>query len=171
MKRKKKMELIKATSLETSPNVKETLTWKIAQLAEDDKNVSNGLADYIYLGVSNLENQLAQLKELEADIKERKTALNEQIKAIKNDGATFLLENGIERLDGVLASSVTVTKGKAESSKTKFKLLVSKKESEEYLVDAGLAVYESVEVPATDDTLRINKRKIALSEVVEDEGD
>ncbi len=162
------MELIKPTSLETSPNVKETLNWKIEQLTEDDKNISNGLADYLYMGVNNLEQQLEQLKQLEADIKGRKTALNEQITAIKHDGANFLLEQGIERLDGVLASSVTVTKGKQESTKTKFKLLTDKKASEAYLVDAGLAVYESVEVPATKDTLRINKRKIALSEVVDD---
>lgn len=163
------MELIKPTSLETSLNVKETLNWKIAQLTEEDRNISNGLADYIYLGVNNLEQQLEQLKQLESDIKERKTALSEQIKAIKQDGATFLIENGIDRLDGVLASSVTVTKGKEESITTKFKLLVKKKESEQFLVDAGLAVYESVEVPATKDTLRINKRKIALSEVIEDD--
>ena len=163
------MELIKPTSLETTPNVKETLNWKINSLVEQDKNVSNGLADYLYLGINNLENQLEQLKQLKADIKERETALNEQITAIKQDGATFLLENGIDRLDGVLASSVTVTEGKPESTKTKFALLVSKKESEDYLVDAGLAVYESVEVPATKDTLRINKRKIALSEIVDAE--
>lgn len=161
------MELIKPTSLETTPNVKETLNWKITSLTEQDKNISNGLADYLYLGVNNLEQQLEQLKQLESDIKERKTALSEQITAIKHDGAIFLLENGIERLDGVLASSVTVAKGKPESSKVKFKLLTDKKASEAYLVDAGLAVYESVDVPATKDTLRINKRKIALSEVEE----
>ena len=165
------MEIIKATSLETSPNVKETLTWKIAQLTEDDKNISNGLADYLYLGVNNLEQQLEQLKQIESEIKERKAALNEQISVIKHDGANFLLDNGIERLDGVLASSVTVTHGKPESTKTKFKLLVDKKASESYLVDAGLAVFESVDVPATKDVLRINKRKIALSEVVEYAGD
>lgn len=163
------MELIRPTSLETTDNVKECLTWKIARLTEEDKNISNSLADYLYLGVNNLEQQIEQLKQLEADIKERKTAINEQITAIKQDGAIFLLENGIERLDGVLASSVTVTKGKDASTKTKFKLLVDKKEMEAYLVDAGLAVFESVEVPGTKDTLRINKRKLALSEVVDED--
>lgn len=159
------LNLIKPTSLETTPNVKETLNWKINSLTEQDKNVSNGLADYLYLGVHNIEQQLEQLKQLEDEIKERKASLNDQITAIKTDGASFLLENGIERLDGVLASSVTVTSGKPESVKSKFKLLVPKKESEQYLVDAGLAVFEVVEVPATKDTLRINKRKIALAEV------
>lgn len=161
------MELIKASSLETSPNVVETLNWKINSLIEQDKNVSNGLADYFGLGLGNLEGQLDQLKQLEADIKERKKSLNEQIKTIKTDGAVFLESQGIDRLDGVLTSSVTINRGKPEGTKLVFKLLVDKKAMEAYLVDAGLAVYESVETPATKDTIKVNKRKVALAEVVE----
>ena len=161
------MEVIKATSLETSPNIKETLQWKIAKLTEDDKNISNGLADYIYLADYNLQMQIDQLKQLKEDIKERESSIKHQIDAIKSEGAKFLLENGIDKLEGVLASSVTVTKGKPAGSKKVFKLLVDKSESEMYLVDAGLAVYESVDTPAKNDTIRINKRKIALSEVID----
>ena len=162
------MELIKATSLETTPNVKETLEWKINSLIEQDKNISNGLADYFGIALNNLDGQLEQLKQLEADIKERKTALNEQITAIKQEGAYFLESQGIDRLDGVLTSSVTINKGKEPGEKLVFKLLVPKKESEQFLVDSGLAVFESVETPGTKDTIKVNKRKIALSEVIEE---
>ena len=162
------MELIKATSLETTTNVGETLNWKINSLMEQDKNISNGLCDYFGMGLNNLDQQLEQLKELEADIKARKKDITAQKTAIKQDGAYFLESQGIDKLEGVLYSSVSVRKGKPISNKTVFKLLVDKKASEAYLVDAGLAVYESVDVPATHDTLRINKRKIALSEVVDD---
>ena len=162
------MELIKPTSLETTPNVKETLEWKINSLIEQDKNVSNGLADYFGIGLSNLDAQLAQLDEVAKEINSRKKALKAQITAIKEDGAHFLESQGIDKLEGVLTSSVTINKGKPEGTKTVFKLLVDKKTSESFLVDSGLAVYETIETPATKDTLRVNKRKVALSEVVED---
>ena len=159
------MELIKATSLETSTNVKETLDWKINSLVEQDKNVSNGLCDYFGIGLNNLDMQLQQLKELEDDIKARKSAINSQKTAIKEEGAYFLESQGIDKLEGVLYSSLSVRKGKAESSKVKFKLLVGKKESESFLVDAGLAVYENVDVPATKDSITVYSRKIALAEI------
>ncbi len=159
------MELIKSTSLEKSPNITETLNWKINSLIEQDKNVSNGLCDYLGIGLHNLDQQLEQLKELEADIKARKQAINAQITAIKQDGALFLEAQGIDKLDGVLYSSVSVRKGKPASSKTVFKLLVDKKESEAFLVDSGLAVYESVDVPGTKDSLSVYSRKIALAEI------
>ena len=159
------MELMKATSLETSTDINSTLEWKINSLIEQDKNISNGLADYFGIGLGNLDSQLAQLDEVTKEINSRKKDLKAQITAIKQEGAYFLESQGIDKLEGVLTSSVTITKGKAESTKTVFKLLVDKKASEAFLVDSGLAVYESVEVPATKDSLRVNKRKIALAEV------
>ncbi len=159
------MELIKPTSLETSTDINSTLDWKINSLIEQDKNVSNGLADYFGIGLGNLDSQLAQLDEVTKEINSRKNDLKAQITAIKQEGAYFLESQGIDKLEGVLTSSVTITKGKPKSIKTQFKLLADKKAVEAYLVDAGLAVYESAEVAETKDVLRINKRKIALAEV------
>ena len=160
------MDLIKATSLETSTDINSTLAWKINSLIEQDKNISNGLADYFGIGLWNLDSQLAQLDEVTKEINARKKDLKAQITAIKQEGAYFLESQGIDKLEGVLTSSITITKGKPESTKTVFKLLVDKKASEAFLVDSGLAVYESVEVASTKDSLRVNKRKLALSEVV-----
>lgn len=158
------MELINPTSLETATDVVATLNWKINSLMEQDKNVSNGLCDYFGIGLNNLDAQLEQLKQLEADIKERKKALTGQISHIKQDGARFLQEQGIDRLDGVLYSSLSVRKGAPATSKKKYKLLVSKRESEEFLVESGLAVYERVDVPETKDSLTIYNRKMPLVE-------
>ena len=160
------MELVKATSLETSTDINSTLEWKINSLIEQDKNISNGLADYFGIGLGNLDSQLAQLDDVTKEINARKKDLKAQITAIKQEGAYFLESQGIDKLEGVLTSSITITKGKPESTKTVFKLLVDKKASEAFLVDSGLAVYESVEVASTKDSLRVNKRKLALSEVV-----
>ena len=159
------MDLMKPTSLETSTDIQSTLDWKINTLIEQDKNVSNGLADYIGICLSNLDAQLSQLDEVTKEITARKSDLKAQITSIKQEAAYFLGEQGIDKLEGVLTSSVTITKGKSETTKKVFKLLVPKKESEEFLVDSGLAVYESVAVPETKDTIRVNKRKIALAEI------
>ncbi len=159
------MNIIKATSLEGTSDIKSTLDWKINQLTEDKRSISNGLADYFGIAVDNLTGQLDQLKKLESEIKERKKAISEQISLIKTDGADFLKENGIETLEGILISSVTINKGRGVTTKQKFSLLVPKKESETFLIESGLAIMESVEVPYSKDTLRINKRKIALLEI------
>lgn len=160
-----KMNLIKPTSLETTDDIQDCLDWKINSLIEQDKNISNGLADYFGIGLSNLDAQLKQLDEVTKEINARKSDLKAQITAIKQEGAYFLEAQGIDKLEGVLTSSVTITKGKPETTKTVFKLLVDKKASEAFLVDSGLAVYESVDVAATKDAIRVNKRKIALSEI------
>jgi hypothetical protein len=159
--------LIRATSLETSPNIKDTLNWKLDRIREEDENVSKELADYFGLAFRSVEEDIEKIDRVMAEFKARKEQLKKQHLAMKEDGALWLEEMGIERLDGRYISSVTINKGKPERNKTVFTLLVDKKASEAFLADSGLGVYESVEVPATKDTLKVNKRKLALSEVVE----
>lgn len=159
------MQIVKATSLETAKDINETLEWKINSLIEQDKNVSNGLCDYFGIALSNLDSQIAQLKEVESEIKARKQDITAQMTAIKQEGACFLESQGIDKLEGVLYSSISVKKGKEVSEKTKFKLLTDKKESEAFLVDAGLAVYECVSVPATKDSITVYSRKVHTGEI------
>ena len=163
------MELLKPTSLETSKDIQETLQWKISVLQEDEKNISNGLADYVSLSLDNLSGQLSQLKDVDIEIKARRKDITTQITLIKEEVAHFLTESGIDRLDGILSSSITLQKGKPAGTKKVFELLVPKKESEAFLVDAGLAVFVEKEVPVSPDTLRVNKRKLHATEVVEDD--
>ena len=163
------MNLIKPTHLETSTDIQATLNWKVETLIEAEKNISNGLADYFSIGLSNLDMQLEQLDELTKDINTRKKDIKAQITSIKQEGAYFLEAQGVDKLEGVLVSSVTITKGKDATVKKKFVTDLSKKEIEEYLVTSGLGYYEDIEVPATKDAIRVNKRKLALSEVVDDE--
>ena len=157
----------KKTSLSTTTDVVETLKWKRERLIEDSKPVQEGLADYIGMTTESIDSQLGYLKEVKAEIAQREKALKEQKEAILEGSAVFLTDAGVDRLDGTLISSVTVTKEKPATTKEKYTLLVDKKEAEQYLVDAGLAVMETVEVPATKAKVRVNKRKIALTEVVE----
>ena len=158
---------LKRTSLSTTTDVVETLSWKLKSLQEDNKPVQEALADYIGLSITELDGQLSYIKEVKAEIASREKAIKEQKEAILEGAAKFLLDTGIDRLSGVAVSSITITKEKPASTKEKYTLLVDKKEAEQYLIDAGLAVMETVEVPETKAKVRVNKRKIALAEVVE----
>ena len=153
------MELIKKTRLSKTNDVVDTLNYKMLSLQEQDVDVQTRLADYIYRGVSEVDNDLLQLKALKDEIKEREAHLKAQKASILSGSASFLLSNGIDKLEGNLVSSVTVNKGKDETTKQVFTLLVTKKESESFMIEAGIAVMTDVEVPKTHDTIRINKRK------------
>ncbi len=153
------------TSLESTSDVVETLGWKRDTINAEGLPVESGLADYIALSLDNLDAQIKQLKAVEAEIKARKAAITEQKRAIKEETAYFLRSNGLDSLKGVICSSVTISDGKPATTKQKFVSNISKKEIEELVVKSGMGYYEEVEVPATPDVVRVNKRKIALSEV------
>jgi len=165
--------VFKHTSLETSDNVGDTLSWKIEAIKADKLPIDTSLADYIAFANDNLEAQLAQLKAVKTEIGQREKALKSQIEHIKVDGATFLLENGLERLDGVICSSVTVTEAKSEKITTtetkEFVMNITQAELEELLIGLGKAEMKTVtkekvteEQPAK---IRINKRKLHTLEI------
>jgi len=167
--------VFKHTSLETSEDVQDTLSWKIEAIKADGLPIDTSLADYIAFATDNLEAQLAQLKAVKGEIGQREKVLKSQIEHIKVDGAIFLLENGLERLDGVICSSVTVTEAKAPKTvitETKeFVMNISQAELEELLIGLGKAEMKTVITEKTTNAIpakiRINKRKIALSEIEE----
>ena len=147
------------TSLEATDNVKETAKWKIAKLEEAGLPVDTGLADYFALAIDNLTAQELQLKAVESEIKEAKARLKAQKEKILIEGAEFLGEMGIDKLEGNIISSLTVAKTKPATKKEKVVYLVPKKEYDAYLHDAGLAAIEWVDVPEVPEKLRVNKRK------------
>ena len=61
------MELIKKTSLSKTNDVVDTLNYKMLSLQEQNMDVQTRLADYIYRGVSEVDNDLLQLKALKDD--------------------------------------------------------------------------------------------------------
>ena len=167
--------IFKHSSLETSHDVQDTLAWKIQSLEVDGLPIDTSLADYIAFSVDNLDAQLLQLKAVKAELAQREKAIKSQIESIKTDGATFLLENGLEKLDGVICSSVSVTSAKEEKitevEEKEFVMNISQAELEELLIGLGKAEMKSVTkekvTKAQPAKIRINKRKIALSEVID----
>lgn len=169
------MNLIKKTSLESSEDVADTLKWKVATLAEDGLSVENGLADYVALAIGNLENRLDYIKSSQAIIANEKKAIEKQIKTIKNEGANFFIENGIDKAEGVFCSSVSVTPEKVatetETTKKVFTPLITQAEIEELLLGLGKAEMREETTTKTSNyiapALRINKRKVQAAEIVE----
>lgn len=174
-KHDEKPVIFKHASIETSKDVKETLGWKMEALKADNLPVDTGLADYIAFATDNLEGQKRQLKAAEEEIKKRLKGIDSQIESIKVDGASFLLEAGIDKLEGVICSSVSVTAAKEEKreevEQQEFKINIPEDELQELLIALGKAEMVTVKkekvTKAQPAKLRINKRKVAAAEVEE----
>jgi hypothetical protein len=165
----------KHSSLETSTDVKDTLGWKIESLKSDNLPTDTGMADYIAFSMQNLEGQLNQFESVKKEIADREKSIKAQIEAIKVDGAAFLLDNGIEKIDGAICSSVSVTKAKEEKTEIieekEVKLLVSEEEVEELLLGMGMAETVTVKkekvTKAQPAKLKVNKRRVITPEIDE----
>lgn len=171
-----KLETVfKHAHVETSKNVQETLAWKMEALKADNLPVDTGLADYVSFAVDNLEGQARQLKAAKDEIARREKAIKDQIESIKVDGAAFLLGEGIDKLDGVICSSVSVTAAKDEKKEEiefeEFQINIPEDELRDLLIALGKAemVTKKKEkiTKAQPAKLRINKRKVQPAEVVE----
>ena len=166
------MEIVKHTSLEESKDVVETLKWKIDMVEGKDKEAA--LADYIGLAIDNLTNKKDYLKSLADEIKNEIKRIDGQIMSIKHGAGEFLLGNGIKKLKGGIVSSVTVIEPKDEKTEPIIKQEVvvtgTEKEVNDALLALGLAEVKDVRVekviPAKPATIRVNKRKVVVPEVI-----
>ena len=171
----KSLDFRKHTGLSTTDDVSGCLEWKILSIEESGLDIEESLCDYIGYGISEIENSLEQLKRLKLEIKKREDDLKSQKTMVLIDGAKFLQAQNIDKLNGNILSSVTVTKAKEETITTKevkeFVINISDSEVEELLIGLGKAELVTRTIEKTSNAmpakLRINKRKIALSEVVE----
>jgi len=162
------------TSLETTKNITEVLSAKLKQLEKNSLPVESGLADYIYMADADLDLQLEQLKALKKEISAREKEIKNQKEAIRIEGAEFLKNLGVDKLTGMLCSSVTVTPEKpakeTKEVKEEFVLLDDEKEIEELLISLGKAERKRIEIVKTTAPqpakLRINKRRVHGTEVV-----
>ena len=158
------------TSLEETNSVVETMQWKLENIKADGKDIENSIADYVAHTMNNLNNKEDYVK---SAIKEAQTALKaiqEQKHDVGVGVASFMAEFGADKLKGVTwCSSISVTKGKEPTTKKKFVTNLTTKEKEQLIIDAGLGYYEDVEVPATQSSVRVNKRKVLIPEVVDED--
>lgn len=162
------MIIKKETSLEIqSQDTKETLNWKVEQLTNNNLPVEQGMADYIYFGVSNIDAKIKQLKAYKDEILKEVKNLETYKSTVSEEIAEWIQEQGIDKLNGLECSSITINKGSGETEETietvKFVLDVDNDRMEKYLVENSLAHYEKVTTTkvtlATKDKIRINSKR------------
>ena len=159
----------KHSTLENNSKVVEVLNWKLQALEEEARPLEEGIADYIGFTLDNLKQSVSSKKFYIEELKKLIKADEVQMENIKTEGVKFLEQMGVEKLQGHIVSSVTISKAKPSSTKTKeaLKYLVSKEEIEELLVTLGKAEWETV-TTTSDETppkLRVTPRRIKNVEV------
>lgn len=147
-------------------DVKNILTWKLAQYQE--QNIPVGvISDYMAKGLDEVDLKVEQLKNYKKLIDQEIKDLESHKEVVKVKAAEWLQENGIDRLEGVEISSITLTKpSEAKEEKKIEKTLVctmSKNEINDFLVTQDLAKYDKKEVTkitaAKPAMIKINKKR------------
>lgn len=165
-----KLELRKETRLESSPlhEVGAVLDFKL------ESTNSEGVADYIGLSIQNITDRLTRIKEAETQIKSLKSELTEQIDIIKLGSAKWLKECGIDKLNGMYVSSVSVSKAKPKEdlkvineesliNQGFFKTVVDKTAAKQAILDGTEVDGAVIEVTHIEDKVRINMRKVSAA--------
>jgi len=161
-----KIELRKETRLETAPlqEVGAILDYKLSETSPE------GVADYIGLSLQNIDDRLTRIKEAEAQIKSLKAELASQMESIKIGSAKWLKEAGIDKLQGMYVSSVSVSKSKPKEdvkivneesliNQGYFKTSVDKTAVKNAILSSVNVDGASIEVTHIEDKVRINKRE------------
>jgi kynurenine formamidase len=120
--------------------------------------------DQLAFEFNKLDDEISKLKEYKKAIESKIKECEANKVKTSSECAEYLIENGIDRLDGVAISSITLNKPKEATTTTKkvFKsIFKNKAEIEEYLVEQGMGRFEEVEIEneAKPSTLRINLKR------------
>jgi hypothetical protein len=113
------------TQIETLSETKSQEFFKeyIQNILEDDSKPYYQKADYVGLSLNELKNKIDYLSSNIKELQALKKKLNESLDIAKVLTAEVLVKNGVDRIDGNILSSLTLTK---ESTSTKNKITVLK---------------------------------------------
>ena len=165
------MELVRKTSLQnTDKEVKETLDWKLDQLKVKNLPIESGLADYIAFGMQGIESDIEQLTNYKALIEAQIKQAKENQGKVKIECAYWLQGQGLDKLNGLNVSSITITKASEVTIKEKeYHAYYYENETHfkdhilEQLIKDGVIkiekIVEKVEVPAKLAQIKVNKKR------------
>ena len=152
---------LESSSIET---IKGVLDRKIASTSPQQT------ADYIAFVCDKLNSNIERAKQAKRDLDSYIKDNNSQLELIKEITAEWLAESGIDRLDGMVISSITTTNPKpsyevtvtdASLIKTKFfKSTIDKTALKNAMLDGEECEGATLVTTVKEATLRINKRKI-----------
>ncbi len=108
----------------------------LQNILEDKNRAYYQKADYVGLSLSELSNKIETLSSDIKELQALKNRLSTALDISKEVTATILLQNGIDRIEGTIISSITLTK---ESTKEKISMQVL---NQEELLKRGFVKYE-----------------------------
>ncbi|MDK9694611.1 MAG: siphovirus Gp157 family protein [Sulfurimonas sp.] len=108
----------------------------LQSILEDKTKAYYQKADYVGLSLNELSNKIDTLSEDIKELQQLKKRLSTALDISKEVTATILLQNGIDRIEGTIISSITLSK---ESTKEKVSMAVLNKEE---LLKRGFVKYE-----------------------------
>lgn len=161
-----KIETRKETRLETAPihEIGAVLDFKLQSASPEI------VADYIALSIQNLDDKLTRIKEAESQMKSLKSEIALQIETIKNGSAKWLHECGINKLQGIYVSSISISSTKPKETlkvinedslinQGYFKTTVDLTAVKNAIKDGVNVEGAEIEVIHCEDSLRVNQRK------------
>ena len=117
-------------------------------------------ADYIGLSLNEIKSKIDTLTSDISDLQALKKKLNSALEIAKELTANVFLENGIDRIDGNIISSLTLTNA---TSKTKDEILIK---NEEALINLGYVKF-SVDIDAVEKVLTTKEGRKELKKFVD----
>ncbi len=128
-------------------------------ILEDTSKPYYQRADYIGLSLNEIKSKIDTLTSDISDLQALKKKLNSALEIAKELTANVFLENGIDRIDGNIISSLTLTNA---SSKTKDEILIK---DENAVINLGYVKF-SVDIDAVEKALATKEGKKELKKFV-----
>ncbi len=129
-------------------------------ILEDTSKPYYQRADYIGLSLNEIKSKIDTLTSDISDLQALKKKLNSALEIAKELTANVFLENGIDRIDGNIISSLTLTNA---SSKTKDEILIK---DENAVINLGYVKF-SVDMDAVEKALQTKEGKKELKKFVD----
>ena len=132
----------------------------IKLILEDTSKPYYQRADYIGLSLNEIKSKIDTLTSNISDLQALKKRLNSALEIAKELTANVFLENGIDRIDGNIISSLTLT---TPTSKTKDEILIK---DENAVMSLGYVKF-SVDIEAIEKALQTKEGKKELKKFVD----
>ena len=132
----------------------------LKSVLEDTSKPYYQRADYIGLSLNEIKSKIDTLTSDISDLQALKKRLNSALEIAKELTANVFLENGIDRIDGNIISSLTLTN---PTSKTKDEILIK---DEKTLINLGYVKF-SVDLEAVELALQTKEGKKELKKFVD----
>ena len=129
-------------------------------ILEDTSKPYYQRADYIGLSMQEIKSKIDTLTSDISDLQALKKKLNSALEIAKELTASVFLENGIDRIDGNIISSLTLTN---PTTKTKDEILIK---DEKAVINLGYVKF-SVDLDAVEKALQTKEGKKELKKLVE----